>query len=204
MEIDPYLEALRSTSRIAPQTPPHPSTSEVGRFLRKRHVRGHGLPQNRTAWRSILICEARRNGGFIGLHSGFPPQPQPHPSASEVGRFLRKRHVGRHGPPQSRTAWRSVLIYEARRNGGFIGLHSGFPPQTPPHPSTSEVGRFLRKRHVGRHGPPQSRTAWRSILIYEARRSTSRVVPLAKRNDSMGSVVLAASSFARGSLKVSL
>ena len=135
--------------RIVAETPPHPSTSEVGRFLRKRHVRGHGLPQNRTAWRSILICEARRNGGFIGLHSGFPPQ-------------------------------------------------------TPPYPSTSEVGRFLRKRHVGRHGPPQSRTAWRSVLIHEARRSTSRVVPLPKRNDSMGSVVLAASSSTRGSLKVSL
>ena len=77
----------------------------------------------------------------------------PHPSTSEVGRFLRKRLVSRHGPPaeigppQTRTARRSVPTLEV------LGLHLG--GQKIPHPSTSEVGRFLRKRLVRRHGLPQ-------------------------------------------------
>jgi len=77
----------------------------------------------------------------------------PHPSTSEVGRFLRKRLVSRHGPPaeigppQTRTARRSVPTLEV------LGLHLG--GQKIPHPSASEVGRFLRKRLVRRHGLPQ-------------------------------------------------
>ena len=41
-------------------------------------------------------------------------------------------------------AWR-VLEVRLRRTS----------KKNPPHPGTSEVGRFLRKRHVCRHGPPQ-------------------------------------------------
>jgi len=40
-------------------------------------------------------------------------------------------------------------------------------PQNPPHPNTSEVGRFLRKRHVRRHRPPQIRIAWRLVPTLE-------------------------------------
>ena len=68
----------------------------------------------------------------------------------------------RHGPPQTRTARRSVPTSEpgrhtrtARRSvptSEVIGLHPGFPLQTRPHPDTSEVGRFLRKRRSGEHG----------------------------------------------------
>ena len=73
---------------------------------------------------------------------------------------------------QTRTARRSDLYQGAHRNsdphlGGssvptprrligtsrLIGLHPEFPLTTQPHHDTSEVGRFLRKRHVGRHGP---------------------------------------------------
>jgi len=43
-EIGPYLGSLRATSGW-PKNPPHPKTSEVGRFLRKRHVRRHRTPQ---------------------------------------------------------------------------------------------------------------------------------------------------------------
>ena len=35
----------------------------------------------------------------------------------------------------------------------LIRLNPELPLQTQPHQNTSEVGRFLRKRHVGRHGP---------------------------------------------------
>ncbi len=45
-EIGPYLRGLRATSGW-PKNPPHPNTSEVGRFLRKRHVCRHGTPSSR-------------------------------------------------------------------------------------------------------------------------------------------------------------
>ena len=63
----------------------------------------------------------------------------------------------RHGPPQRQTARRSVPTSEQDRTRRLIGLHHGFLLQTRPHPNTSEVGRFLRKRRVGRHGTPQTR-----------------------------------------------
>ena len=47
-----------------------------------------------------------------------------------------------------------------RRSSGHIQWSS----QNPPHPSTSEVGRFLRKRHVRRHGPPQGQAVYRDRL----------------------------------------
>ena len=89
------------------------------------------------------------------------PKKQPHPNTSEVGRFLRKRHVLRYGQPQSRTARRSVPTEEV------LGLLPRVLRQTRPHPNTSEVGRFLRKRHVLRYGQPQSRTARRSVPTEE-------------------------------------
>ena len=46
---------------------------------------------------------------------------------------------------RGQTARRSVPTSE------IFGLHPGFLPQTQPRLSTSEVGRFLRKRHSGEH-----------------------------------------------------
>jgi hypothetical protein len=91
-EIGPYLGSHWAASG-SPKNPPHPSTSEVGRFLRKRHVGGHDkerhspypIPQGRTARR------------YVTLH----------------GRQSRR------AVPQGRTARRSVPTSEV------IGLHSG-------------------------------------------------------------------------------
>jgi hypothetical protein len=47
--------------------------------------------------------------------------------------------------PRGRTARRSVPTSEV------LGIHPGVLPQTQPHPGTSEVGRFLRKRHSAEH-----------------------------------------------------
>ena len=58
----------------------------------------------------------------------------------------------------TRTARRSVPTSEHDRTRRLIGLHPGFLLLNSPHPSTSEVGRFLRKRRVRRHGPSQTRT----------------------------------------------
>ena len=52
------------------------------------------------------------------------------------------------------TTWQVLRGQTARRSvptSEILGLHPGFLPQTQPRLSTSEVGRFLRKRHSGEH-----------------------------------------------------
>ena len=100
-------------------------------------------------------------GGLRSI-SRVVPQTQPRLSTPEARRFLRKRRVRRHGPPQCRTTRRSVPTSEAFRR------HPRILRQTPPRLSTPEVRRFLRKRRVRRHGPPQCRTARRSVPTSEA------------------------------------
>ena len=95
---------------------------------------------------------------FIRLQHGGPPKKQPLPNTSEVGRFIRKRRLRRHGPSQKRTARRSVPTSEPHP---ATAQWSSKKNQTLP--NTSEVGRFLRKRRVRRHGPSQKRTA-RSLV----------------------------------------
>ena len=152
---------------------------------------------SRTARRSVPTWEV------FGLHFRVLRQTQPHLSTSEVGRFLRKRRVCGHGSPQTRTNAKT----DQRRHGSplsrtclqrrtarrsvptseVFGLHLRVLRQTQPHLSTSEVGRFLRKRRVcghetpqiwtnvktdhRRHGTPLSRTARRSVPTSEADRT---------------------------------
>ena len=125
-------------------------TPEVGVDGPEAAYGRHGLRKDAWVSRHLRLEGGRGN-----------QETSPHPGTSEVGRFLRKRHVCRHGPPQSRTARRSVPTSEV------IGRYPGSPPKDLPHPGTSEVRRFLRKRHVRRHGPPRSRTARRSVPTSE-------------------------------------
>ena len=116
-EIGPYLGGHRTRCLIGlhpgflRQTLPYLSTSEVGRFLRKRQRKGtrnicrhatpadmerlrtrytcrHGTPKSRTARRSVPTSEViGRHSGFlpsklIGLHPGFLRQTQPHQTPS--------------------------------------------------------------------------------------------------------------------------
>ncbi len=79
------------------------------------------------------------------------------PSTSEVGRFLRKRRGCTDGPLGDRSLPRSRIGTSAgadNRTRRLIGLHRGFLLQTLHHRSSSEVGRFLRKRRVRRAGTP--------------------------------------------------
>ena len=92
----PTSEVLGLHPRILQQTQPHLSTSEVGRFLRKRRSGEHDkeaplslastldgqfhgsstplpAPRGRTARRSVPTSE------ILGLHLGFLPQTQPRP-----------------------------------------------------------------------------------------------------------------------------
>ena len=48
--------------------------------------------------------------------------------------------------------------------GRLFGLNPELPLQTQPHQNTSEVGRFLRKRHVGRHGPLEDLSVPRRLV----------------------------------------
>ena len=48
--------------------------------------------------------------------------------------------------------------------GRLIGLNPGFPLSTQPHQDTSEVGRFLRKRHLRRHGPLEDLSVPRRLI----------------------------------------
>jgi hypothetical protein len=106
--------------------------------------------------------------------SGWPKNP-PHLSTSKVGRFLRKRRSGEHDKeaPLSLTGNLDGQYRRPDRSeiGPYLGSHQdtfgsgrkntspklGSPrtasgwPKNPPHLSTSEVGRFLRKRRSGEH-----------------------------------------------------
>jgi hypothetical protein len=129
---------------------PHPSTSEVGRFLRKRLVRRHGPRRDRSA----ADTDRSEIGPYLGsprTTSGWPKNTSPKRlrgrATSPKAPRQQTRPPAEIGPPQTRTARRSVPTLEV------LGQHLG--GQKIPHPSASEVGRFLRKRLVRRHGLPQ-------------------------------------------------
>ena len=107
----------------------------MGRFLRKCHVCGHGPLGDRSLPRKLFR-----------LHPRVPPQTQPRLNTSEVGRFLRKRHVDeqdgdtslsmvgnldgqyrRAGPLADRSLPRKSLGYiraaSFRKSHPFNGLH---------------------------------------------------------------------------------
>ena len=46
----------------------------------------------------------------------------------------------------------------------LIRLNPELPLQTQPHQNTSEVGRFLRKRHLRRHGPLEDLSVPRRLI----------------------------------------
>ena len=111
------------------------------------------------AYRDGPLGDRSLPGKLIGLHSGVLPQTPPHPRTSEVGRFLRKRRFDEHDRD---TALSVAGALDNQRHGDgplgdrslpgiLIRPHSGVLPQTPPHPRTSEVGRFLRKRRFDEH-----------------------------------------------------
>jgi hypothetical protein len=166
-EIGPYLGGLRSISRVVPQTQPRPGTSPDRATSRgpstnsalPGHLRGGaispkaprpqtwttaeiGLPQTWTARRSVPTSEVfgrypesyhklnlARAPPQIGLHPGVLPQTQPCLGTSEVGRFLRKRHVRRHGPLQRLVRRRHGPLGDRslpRRSSGYIhGRNTG-------------------------------------------------------------------------------
>ena len=135
--------------RIVAETQPHPNTSEVGRFLQKRHVRRHGPPQR---------SDRSEIGSYLGsprTTSGWPKNP-PHPSASEVGRFLQKRHVRRHGPLGDRLIPRksSDYIRVAKQSTSSKHLRGRTISPKAPGPQT---------RTAAEIGPSQTRTARRSV-----------------------------------------
>ena len=84
-------------------------------------------------------------GPYLGGHWATPRGP----SANSVSpEHLRVRAMSPKAPRlRRRTARRSVPTSEV------IGLHPGVRPLSQSHLSTSELGRFLRKRHVCGAGP---------------------------------------------------
>ena len=60
-------------------------------------------------------------GRLIRLNPELPLSTQPHQNISEVGRFLRKRHVGRHGPLEDLSVPRRLV---GLHPACFIGLRS--------------------------------------------------------------------------------
>jgi hypothetical protein len=202
-EIGPYLGSPRARSSW-PKNPPHPNTSEVGRFLRKRQRKGtwntveqarhrHGPLGDRSLPRKssdyIWVAEKstspeRLRGGAISPKAPGPQAwntvEQARQSAGPLGdrslprrssdyiwvaekptspRHLRGGAISPKAPGLQ--AWNAVE--QARHRHGPLGdrslprRSSGYIwvlRQTQPHPNTSEVGRFLRKRQVRRHGTP--------------------------------------------------
>ena len=128
---------------IAPKPQPHLRTSEVGRFLRKRHVCGHGPPQKRIAAktdRSEIVP-------YLGSSSGYNPgslnklnlacaPPSPHRAAAHAGR--RVGGPGLHGA----SSVRRRLVGVARRSF----------PTSETHPTTS--GSLSLTNHPQSSGRP--------------------------------------------------
>ena len=78
-EIGPYLGSPRTTSG-GPKKTPRPSTSEVRRFLRKRHIRRHGPPQRLDCRRHGPLGDRslpRKSSDYIrgGKKTSTPPTP---------------------------------------------------------------------------------------------------------------------------------
>ena len=138
-EIGPYLGGPRATSGW-PKKPslskrlqrppgetkktPHQCTSEVGRFLRKRHVGEHD--------------KERHSPYSIPLSLSNTTEPdRRRPDRSEIGPYL--------GGPRATSGWPKKPSLSKR-----LQRPPGETKKTP-HQCTSEVGRFLRKRHVGEH-----------------------------------------------------
>ena len=142
-EIGPYLGSPRTKSG-GPKKTPHPRTSEVRRFLRKRHVRRHGPPQSRTARRSVPTSEAfgRYPESYHKLNlTRAPPQVGLHPRVSTTNsaspEHLRGKAISPKAPrPQTRTAAEPDRSEIGPYLGGLRSI-SRVVPQTQPHPGTS-------------------------------------------------------------------
>ena len=119
-EISPYLGSPRTTSGW-PKIPPHPSASEVGRFLRKRQRKGTwntveiGPPRTRTARRSVPTSEVL-GLDLVGRKTHLTQTPPRWGDFSESARSagMERRRAS---PAQTRTARRSVPTSEV------LGLH---------------------------------------------------------------------------------
>ena len=116
--------------RILRHTQPHPNTSGVGRFLRKRHVCGAGplgdrsLPRRSSGDIGVVLWGCTMGLGFSGRLLGWGDIPESFDTLSLT-----------RTPP------------------GLFRRHSRVLPKTQPCPRISGVGRFLRKRHVCGAGP---------------------------------------------------
>jgi hypothetical protein len=121
-EIGPYLGGHWATSRV----PTSNSASPM-------HFRGHRATSRVLEQTQPHPCASE----VIGLHPRFPPQTQPHPRTSPVG-------TESLGPSPARPA-------AQRADGETPSLPTcRYRPSGPLGPAaTSEVGRFLRKRHSG-------------------------------------------------------
>ena len=87
-------------------------------------------------------------GELFGLHSRVLPPTQPDPNTSG-GRAISPKAPLR--APTRVAAFQVTSTPDGPLGnrslpGELFGLHSGVLPPTRPHPNTSEVGRFLRKR----------------------------------------------------------
>ena len=126
-EIGPYLGSLRATSRGFTINSALPGTSEVRRFLRKRHVHRLGPPQSRTA----AGPDCSEIGPYLGslrttsrgftINSALPghlrgkaispkaPRPQTWtaagPDRSEIGPYL--------GSPRTTSGWPKKHLAQA-------------------------------------------------------------------------------------------
>jgi hypothetical protein len=105
--------------RIVAETPPNPCTSEVGRFLRKRHVCRHGPPQ-RSVHRRVGPLEnqplsRRSSGGFWRARDLTLPKHLRGRAISPKAPRLQTWTTAEIGPPQSWTARKSAPIQEVLR-----------------------------------------------------------------------------------------
>ncbi len=153
--------------------------------FRPEHSTGPRL-RCRTARRSVPTSEV------IGLHPGVRPLTQSHLSTSELWRFLRKRHVCGAGPLGDRSLPRMP-------SGGDLGgfYNFGLPVKR------LKPRQRWRRSHGEEEGYPRLRRGLESIAHRMTRITIEpQKLTLARlsRNDSIGSVVLAASSSAKASL----
>ena len=104
-EIGPYLGGPRTTSGW-PKKTPHPSTSEVRRFLRKRHIRRHGPPQRSDCRRHGPLGDRslpRKSSDYIrgakNINAPNPLQPVPknHPCSLPPNHRVPKQQRDRAG-----------------------------------------------------------------------------------------------------------
>ena len=102
--------------RTVAETPPHPSASEVRRFLRKRHVRRLGLPQRSVHRRHGPLGDQslpRKSSDYIWVaENPTSPKRLRGRAISPKAPRPQTRTTAEIGPPQTRTAQRSVPLCE--------------------------------------------------------------------------------------------